>query len=81
MMKAFKTPKLSPAAQKRKDRCNRLVKASKGSTEACRALEKEFKMRVYTEDEIKAFVKENPKITKKVVGKSAWNTAKPLYSV
>ena len=82
MMKQFKTPKLSPSAQKIRDRRNALLDRAlrKNSKKALEALEAEFGLRVYTDEEVAEYVEERPKLeTAKVIGKSEWSVSKPNF--
>ena len=82
MMKTFKVPKLSPSAQAHRDRRNELLENVKGQSlkQSRKALKDEFSIKVYTQEEIEAFVKERPDlVTKKIIGHSVWNTLTPTY--
>ena len=81
-MKQFKIPKLTPTAQKMRDRRNALLSKAlrRKSKKALEALEAEFGLRVYTDEEVSEFVKERPKLeTAKVIGKSEWSVSKPNF--
>jgi hypothetical protein len=82
MMKQFRIQKLSPTAQALHDRRNELISKAKNdrcNKRATTELAEEYKLKVYTKAEIKAFVKERPEIkTAPVIGKSYWNTQKAL---
>jgi len=81
MMRQFKVPKLSPTAQKMRNRRNELLSKAPRSKRAVRALEAEYSLRVYSQAEIEAFVSERPELeTAEVIGNSSWDSSKPNFS-
>lgn len=82
MMKQFKQPTLTPGVQAMRDRRHELMRKAKGkSVRASRKLEAEYSLKVYTPEEVKAFVAERPDLeTSPIIGFSHWDSTKPNFT-
>lgn len=83
MMKQFKVPTKSPSVQASHDRRIELIEKSRSrdNKRAVRALKAEYRLKVYTPKEVKAFVSERPELlTREVIGHSDWDLSKANFS-
>lgn len=84
-MKQFKQPTLTPGVQAMRDRRHELMRRAKGRKRdratAAEKLEAEYSLKVYTPEEVKAFVAERPELeTATVIGNRYWDSTKPNFT-